>query len=308
MLVRVKTAIIYGLIIFLILIPGFTNPEFTVLLLVLIAVFSAKEMSLAFDKIQINFKPGYLRLTYLSFLPAFIFLFLNRSKLVTAEMLWNNRTNQSLNLTLNKDLLLGSVFIYSLTLGLVLSYILFKPILTKGSKILKETIFQIAMGTYIAIPLFAGLLLLYLIPAGWFWFVLAIITPWIADSCAYFMGRKWGKKPIVPNLSPNKTYVGFYGSVAGTIVFYLPVFYFAANYLYLIEIKPIHWLAVTLFAGVLGALIELGDWLASAIKRYCGIKDFSNLLPGHGGVIDRFDSTFFSFTAILTIALLIHFS
>lgn len=66
-------------------------------------------------------------------------------------------------------------------------------------------------------------------------------------------------------------------------------------------------LFVTVISIIIAILTQIGDLLASAIKRICGIKDFSNLMPEHGGIMDRFDSTYFTFISILTIALLIYF-
>ena len=307
MKVRIKTAIIFGLIIFILLFPGYARPYFSVILLFLIGLFASKEMTEAFANINFKLNARLLRLSYLSFIPSFVYLFWHKSELITAKMLVDNGGAKNINLSINQDLLFGAILFYLIFQILILTYMIFKPLLQKGANILPEIAAQILTSLYISLPLFAGLLLPFLLPAGWFWFVLAIITPWISDSSAYFLGRKWGKKPIVPNLSPNKTYAGFIGSIIGTIIFYLPIFYLAAKYLFVISFKPIYWLYIILFGGALGILTELGDWLASAIKRYCDIKDFSNLLPGHGGVIDRFDSTFFSFTAILTIALLFYF-
>ena len=107
---------------------------------------------------------------------------------------------------------------------------------------------------------------------------------WGADSGAYFVGRKLGKKKLAPNVSPNKSVEGLYGGVftAMLIVIVVEVVYLdltlAQHILFLILSL------ITVFSSVLGDLFE------SMIKRRAGIKDSGRVLPGHGGVLDRIDS------------------
>ncbi len=126
-------------------------------------------------------------------------------------------------------------------------------------------------------------------------FVLAFLP----DSGAYFVGRFFGKHKLAPVISPNKTVEGMIGGVlagiAGMVIFGLVMqfgFGFRVNYLYAVLYGAV---------GALGAVI--GDLSFSAIKRQTGIKDYGNLIPGHGGVLDRFDSM--TVVAPLTEALLL---
>jgi len=109
---------------------------------------------------------------------------------------------------------------------------------------------------------------------------------WLTDSFAYFFGRKWGKRTFAPKISPNKTVVGVLGGMIGSVV---PMGFFP----YLPELAPTVMLGMFMLAGVAG---QVGDLVESAIKRDMGnIKDSPALIPGHGGMLDRFDSYFFVF-------------
>ena len=116
------------------------------------------------------------------------------------------------------------------------------------------------------------------------WLMYLFLLVWGADSGAYFVGRKFGKKKLAPKVSPNKSVEGLYGGIATTVIIMLVVQY---SYLNLTALKLILFLilsVITVFASVLGDLFE------SMIKRRAGIKDSGRVLPGHGGVLDRIDS------------------
>lgn len=129
---------------------------------------------------------------------------------------------------------------------------------------------------------------------------LPFVAAFSSDSGAYFAGYFWGKKKAFPHLSPKKTVAGCIGGVVAAII--LMIVYgvvlgqlgFQANYLYL----GIY--------GLLGSLAcQLGDLAFSAIKRQYGIKDYGHLIPGHGGMLDRFDSMHFTAPMIELLVLLI---
>lgn len=111
---------------------------------------------------------------------------------------------------------------------------------------------------------------------------------WITDSAAYFCGRQWGVTKLAPAISPKKTRVGFVGGIVGSLVpmglgFLLPSF------------SPWALMGLLLLAGIGG---QVGDLVESALKRDAGIKDAPALIPGHGGLLDRFDSYFFAFPLV----------
>lgn len=110
----------------------------------------------------------------------------------------------------------------------------------------------------------------------------AMIIVWLTDSGAYFVGRAIGKHKLWPAISPNKTWEG---SIGGNVVALI----FAAIYLQFFPQYYHFWpmMALALFLSIVG---QLGDLIESALKRYYGVKDSGKILPGHGGILDRFDS------------------
>lgn len=116
------------------------------------------------------------------------------------------------------------------------------------------------------------------------WFI--IIATYVCDSFAYLCGRKFGKHKLAPRISPNKTIEGsvcgwFFGMIVSMLYGY-------------IFIDPIHFQSIAIAAFFLPIFGQIGDLAFSAIKRSYHIKDFGNLLPGHGGVLDRVDSLLFN--------------
>lgn len=108
----------------------------------------------------------------------------------------------------------------------------------------------------------------------------ALLIVWLADSGAYFSGRLWGTTRLAPAISPGKTWAGLWGGLAVCALLALGVSAWR-------ELPWLPLLAVTLVAGVYSVV---GDLTESLAKRFAGVKDSGHLIPGHGGVLDRFDS------------------
>ena len=116
--------------------------------------------------------------------------------------------------------------------------------------------------------------------------ILTCMGAWVADSGAYFAGTFLGKHKLCPEISPKKTVEGLIGgAVANAVVFFL--FAILKNRLYDSSSSPVIYAIVGIVCCFLGLL---GDLTASLIKRDSGIKDYGNIMPGHGGAMDRFDS------------------
>lgn len=122
---------------------------------------------------------------------------------------------------------------------------------------------------------------------------LIFIGSWLSDTSAYYAGKYLGKRKLAPKLSPKKTIEGsiggFLGSTLGCGIFGIMV---SSS---LPHIAIIHYFLIGALCGVMG---QFGDLVASSVKRYVGIKDYSNLIPGHGGILDRFDSILFNATVV----------
>ncbi len=118
-----------------------------------------------------------------------------------------------------------------------------------------------------------------------------LLIPIVTDTCAMMFGSFFGHKKIAPIISPNKTYVGtFFGTLFGTV--FPSLFYY-----FLISKEKV--IEIVILSFLLSIVGQLGDLLFSKIKRENEIKDFSNLIPGHGGVLDRFDSSIFVILAFM---------
>ncbi|WP_350344988.1 phosphatidate cytidylyltransferase [Proteinivorax tanatarense] len=119
---------------------------------------------------------------------------------------------------------------------------------------------------------------------GFIFLLIILVIPWITDTGAYFVGLSVGKNKLLPSVSPKKTIEGALGGLFLCILFLV-----SANYY--LDILAFH--EAFLFAFVGSILAQIGDLFESALKRKCNIKDSGDILPGHGGILDRFDSLLF---------------
>lgn len=127
-------------------------------------------------------------------------------------------------------------------------------------------------------------------PDGLKWVFCALIITWGNDTCAYFAGRFLGRHKLYPAVSPNKTWEGFAGGMAGSILGML-----IAKWSFF----PVLSLADCFIVGVAGGIFgPLGDLCESMLKRAYGVKDSGKAIPGHGGVLDRVDALLFNAPAV----------
>jgi len=145
-----------------------------------------------------------------------------------------------------------------------------------------------AFGILYIVFLFSFLPLTRSLDGGSFFIWLIFIGAWVTDTFAYFTGMAIGKTKLLPAISPKKTLEGSVGGIIGCVL--ITAVYGLLINRHLNYIPFYHYL---LLGAINGIVSQLGDWAASAIKRYVGIKDYGRIMPGHGGVLDRFDSILF---------------
>ena len=121
--------------------------------------------------------------------------------------------------------------------------------------------------------------------AGALWIFFVIVLAFSGDVAAYYVGRTWGRRKLMPLVSAGKTVEGVLGLVAGSVLGCLIFSWF-----FLPQLFPWHAIVLGVFASVLG---QLGDLCESVLKRAAGVKDSGSLLPGHGGILDRLDCLLF---------------
>ncbi|MCL1976438.1 MAG: phosphatidate cytidylyltransferase [Firmicutes bacterium] len=157
----------------------------------------------------------------------------------------------------------------------------------------KETLLSCIARTvavfYIGIG-FGAILALRLNYGNWLWVLLAFLNVWITDTTAHLVGSRYGRNKLAPRISPHKT---LEGALAGLIAaaFICPIYMALFLHLPYFTALPL--------AILFSVAAQLGDLLESALKRWAGIKDSGQIFPGHGGVLDRFDSLMLSAPLVL---------
>ena len=159
------------------------------------------------------------------------------------------------------------------------------------------TIFNVLLG-FFWISSIAWLIPIYYSLSSEF-ILIIFFSVWITDSFAFIMGKQFGKKKILPSVSPNKTWFGSLSGLFFSILFLLFIYYY--------NIFPSNFTLfdIIIIGFITGFFSQIGYFLESYFKRKLGVKDSSNLLLGHGGFLDRFDS-FFTVSIIMYLYLLIN--
>lgn len=139
------------------------------------------------------------------------------------------------------------------------------------------------------VALFTFLYYLRELPQGVYWCFFAFLIVWVTDTGAYFTGTALGKRKLAPRVSPNKSVEGAVGGlVAALILGFVFWFFFKEGAL----------TAILLLSFATSIVSQVGDLFESALKRSAGVKDSGNLIPGHGGILDRFDSFLFALPVV----------
>jgi len=188
----------------------------------------------------------------------------------------------------------GSIFTYSepikvFFLGLfIVVLVLFSLIVFQHKRFNIVDIALTLFGPTYVVFLFLFVILTRNLENGMLFILLIFIGAWGTDTFAYFTGMFLGRRKVLPVISPKKTLEGTIGGVVGTILATVAYGVLIINKTY--NIPFYHFI---LIGALNGAVSQIGDWGASSIKRHVNIKDYGKIMPGHGGVLDRFDSILF---------------
>lgn len=183
----------------------------------------------------------------------------------------------------------GALELYAAYAAVVAFWLIGAPLWLRSLPQHAPTIALLALGALILLPTYLALVQLRnMHPLT---LLACMMTVWIADIAAYFSGRRFGRSKMAPSISPGKTWAGAYGAFIATALYALAWFALAPQHLPArIREAPGALLWTLAFVALLTLAAIVGDLFESALKRQAGVKDSGNLLPGHGGVLDRIDA------------------
>ncbi len=200
-----------------------------------------------------------------------------------------------------------------ITFGITLlcSFVIFVTWLNKHKEIQYSQIFFV-LACMVLVPHAMSTIVLIEEQAGEhsvFFIVMGLCGAWIADSGAYFTGVAIGKHKLCPEISPKKTIEGFVGGIISTAVVFAAAFFVYNRFIAEnpLELDAVRYILVAAAGMVCAVIGTVGDLSASMVKRQIGFKDYGKIMPGHGGLMDRFDSvlfvlpTFYMFVKIIGI-------
>ncbi len=185
--------------------------------------------------------------------------------------------------------ILAYFFGYSIMIAICFLYIatLLSETVFFDEKVNVASVGEVFLPTLYVILCFTALLCLRYIGHGaGYIYLLVFIAAWITDTFAYFTGVFFGKHKLIPKISPKKTIEGSLGGSLFCVIAFI-IFGIIVNAAAGADINLVSLAVVGL---ILSVIAQVGDLIASSVKRTYGIKDYSNIFPGHGGVLDRFDS------------------
>ncbi len=181
---------------------------------------------------------------------------------------------------------LGSPHGWGLAGVLLFSSILFTEMLLSKAKLPFSKVAICLAGGLLIPYLLCSIMRLRMMELGRVYVLMPFVIAFMSDTCAYFVGKFLGRHKLAPTISPKKTIEGLFGGIAGAVLgmmIYCLVLMLGFD-------QRVNFLLAIVY-GMLGSLASvLGDLTFSVIKRQTGIKDYGKLIPGHGGVLDRFDS------------------
>lgn len=228
--------------------------------------------------------PLRLVISFLSLVGVYELFTMKKMKYFSIEGLFTSLATLSLVLSKAPIFLLpyhiDSTYLFFLCILCLFIYTVYQP-----EKFSVESVAFCALSALYIGGGFAGVLQIRNIGVAMLLFIFTII--WSTDSFAYIIGRLIGKHKLAPKISPNKTIEGSLGGVLGSII---------VSFIYIYFYNPLNlsFMEIIVTVALISIFGQMGDLVESAYKREYGVKDSGFIFPGHGGVLDRFDSTFFA--------------
>lgn len=279
---RIITGIIFTLVILAFSVPGYFYAGFIIALTAIVSFLSAQELVSALQN------KGIKNFRYLAYIGVSI-------SFLPVVMKW----------MLSSPYVAFSAYSMAILMFSLIAVIL-PSIFSASENKIADGIAAAGVSIYVSFPIACANIAVLYVNDGWYYFALGLLSPWISDVFAYFTGVLIGKHKIVPHISPKKTWEGCIGGAIGCSVIVSLYFSFV---IYRFTEVTLPFPTVVVASAIVGLLLsivsQLGDWMASALKRWSGIKDFGSILPGHGGIMDRFDSVFFTLPIALAFGLLL---
>lgn len=197
-----------------------------------------------------------------------------------------------------------SIIALPLALCVILIYLLAAAVFSHGKADIGDVSTSMVLWLYTLIG-FAGLIIMHdFIRGGQYFYLLAFVGAWVTDTFAYFTGMLLGKHKLIPDVSPKKTVEGAIGGVVFCTLSFVG-FGLLYNHLWVADgEESIPLLAMAIVGFIVSIVSQIGDLSLSLLKRKYGIKDFGKIFPGHGGVLDRFDSVL-AVSIILTVSFVV---
>ncbi len=195
-----------------------------------------------------------------------------------------------------------SVISLPLALCIVMLYILAVAVFSHGKADIRDVSSAFVLWLYVLIG-FAGLIMIHdFIDGGEYFYLLAFVGAWVTDTFAYFTGMLLGKHKLIPDVSPKKTVEGAIGGIVFCILAFVG---FGLLYnRFRADGNAIPVVAMAIVGFLVSLVSQIGDLSLSLLKRKYEIKDFGKIFPGHGGVLDRFDSVL-AVSIILTVSFVV---
>lgn len=165
-------------------------------------------------------------------------------------------------------------------------FLLFTEAVLLGGKLKYSAVAEVVIGVVYATVGFTSIALLRRLSGGGYLFGMVFVAAWVTDTMAYFSGRLLGKHKLCPSISPKKTVEGSIGGTVFCALAFLLYGFIVHKTVGVIANYPMLFLS----GLVLSLVSQIGDLAASLIKREHDVKDYGKIMPGHGGVMDRFDS------------------